>query len=268
MNKKMHGISSLFQNHALKNINLIQVTVTSSEALHCRFSQAGFLFPLKGRAQLTINDEATTYLTSSYVHHIASGSFLHLFSLDQEDFEFILLSYTFGNSSFSAERCIEKSFQLKLWEPKKTHQLLKKLLERITSEDHYHTLAIEIEVRKLLHTVFSQSEKTNQELIETVCEYLKEHLSTPLTLATLSSHFHKRPTQLSHLFYKHYGIRPIDYLIQLRLEKATELLKQGDSVQQAAAKVGYEDAFYFSRLYKKYYHIRPSDIKNYNKQVC
>lgn len=268
MNEKMHGILSLFQNHALKNINLIQVTVTSSEELHCKFSQAGFLFPLKGRAQLTINEEATTYITASYVHHIASGSFLHLFSLDQDDFEFILLSYTFGNSSFSAEHCIEKSFQLKLREPKKTHLLLKKLLERITSKEHYHTLAIEIEVRKLLHTVFSQTEKTNQVFMESVCDYLKEHLSTPLTLAALSSHFKKSSTQLSHLFFKHYGIRPIDYLIQLRLEKATELLRQGDSVQQAAAKVGYEDALYFSRLYKKYYHVRPSDIKNHSKQVC
>lgn len=267
MNDKMRGISSLFQNQALKNINLIQVTVTSTESLHCKFPQGGFLFPIKGRAQLTIDEEPITYLTSSYVQHINSGSYLHLFSLDQVDFEFILLSYTFGNSNLSPDECIPNSFYLKLAEAKKTHMMLKRLMEKITSSHHYHTSTLELEMRKLLNTALKQSD-TSEQLLDAVCRYLKKHLSTPITLNELAAYFDKSPAQLSHLFYKNLGIRPIEYLIRQRLEKATELLKQGNSVQLAASKVGYDDALYFSRLYKKYYQIRPSEVKDYHRVVC
>ncbi len=268
MSEKMRGISSLFQNQALKNINLIQVTVTTTESLHCKFSQGGFLFPIKGRAQLTIDEQSTTYLSSSYVQHIKSGSSLHLFSLDQVDFEFLLLSYTIGNSFMSSEECIPNSFQIKLWEAKKTHTMLKKMMERITSNHHYHTLTLELEMRKLLNNIFKQPDTSEHQFIESICNYIKENLPTPITLKELATKFGKGTAQLSHMFYKHLGIRPIEYLIQLRLEKATELLKQGDSVQQAAAKVGYDDALYFSRLYKKYYQIRPSEVRAYHRAVC
>ncbi len=268
MKEKMGGISSLYRNQTLKNINLIQVTVTSTESLHCKFPQGGFLFPIKGRAQLTIDEETTTYLTSSYVQHIKSGSYLHLFSLDQIDFEFILLSYTFGNSTLSPDECIPNSFHLKLTEAKKTHMMLKRLMGKITSSHHYHTLTLELEMRKLLNTALKQGDTSEHQLLDVVCSYIKKHLSTPITLDELAAYFDKKPAQLSHLFYKNLGIRPIEYLIRQRLEKATELLKQGYSVQLAASKVGYDDALYFSRLYKKYYHIRPSEVKDYHRVVC
>lgn len=56
---------------------------------------------------------------------------------------------------------------------------------------------------------------------------------------------------------------PINYLIQLRLTNARELLKDESSaitVKQVAATVGYSDAYHFSKLFKKYYGLSPSQI--------
>ena len=59
----------------------------------------------------------------------------------------------------------------------------------------------------------------------------------------------------SYKFNKVYHIRPIDYLIRLRLRKAADLLLKGYSVTEAAWNVGYQDPLYFSRLYKKHFGI-------------
>ena len=57
------------------------------------------------------------------------------------------------------------------------------------------------------------------------------------------------PTYLSKTF-KATGVGPINYLIQIRLNHAKELLKNDSSVKEVAKTVGYEDAYHFSKLFK------------------
>ena len=55
------------------------------------------------------------------------------------------------------------------------------------------------------------------------------------------------------------GMPPLALLIRLRLQRAMELLQQGGhNVAEAARAVGYEDPFYFSRLFKKHIGVPPS----------
>ena len=55
------------------------------------------------------------------------------------------------------------------------------------------------------------------------------------------------------------GMPPLAYLIRLRLQRAMDLLQQGRyNVAEAARAVGYEDPFYFSRLFRKHLGIPPS----------
>ncbi len=52
---------------------------------------------------------------------------------------------------------------------------------------------------------------------------------------------------------------PLSLLIRLRLQRAMDLLQRGShNVAEAARAVGYEDAFYFSRLFKKHIGVTPS----------
>ena len=52
-------------------------------------------------------------------------------------------------------------------------------------------------------------------------------------------------------------------MINIRLEKAKQLLETGygGSVQEVAAMVGYDDAYHFSKLFKKRYNITPTQAK-------
>jgi AraC-like DNA-binding protein len=55
-------------------------------------------------------------------------------------------------------------------------------------------------------------------------------------------------------------------LIKVRLEKAKKLLKQPLTIEQVAFNVGFTDALYFSRQFKKYYGLSPTRYRNDNRE--
>jgi len=64
--------------------------------------------------------------------------------------------------------------------------------------------------------------------------------------------------QFRSLFKKQYGTTPTQYMIDVRLGSAAELLSNGGlSVAEAAEAVGFSDAGYFSRLFKRRYLVSP-----------
>lgn len=71
------------------------------------------------------------------------------------------------------------------------------------------------------------------------------------------------PFYISKIFKSETGDAPIRHLINIRLEKAREMLENGwdGSIQETAAAVGYDDAYHFSKLFKKKYGISPSQAR-------
>ena len=82
-----------------------------------------------------------------------------------------------------------------------------------------------------------------------------------ITLSSLSERYGEKSNRISYLFNKYLNVRPIDYLIQCRMSAAYRLLNEGLSVKEVSKKVGYNDEFYFSRLFKKSFGITPSKLK-------
>ena len=68
---------------------------------------------------------------------------------------------------------------------------------------------------------------------------------------------------ISKIFKSETGDAPIRHLINIRLEKAKEIIEEipGLSIKEVAAKVGYEDVYHFSKQFKKHYGVSPSQVK-------
>lgn len=91
-----------------------------------------------------------------------------------------------------------------------------------------------------------------------VLHYIDRHLDQPLTLKSLSEVGNLHPTYLSDLFARIVGMRPITYINQKRIEKAQlALISTNQSVKRVAYEVGFRDANYFSRLFKKQIGVSP-----------
>lgn len=88
--------------------------------------------------------------------------------------------------------------------------------------------------------------------------YWKQELNVGLLAKSLNV----ERTYLYRLFMEHTGISPQEYLTEVRMERACELLTGSElSVQTVACSVGYKDALYFSRLFRKRKGTTPSDYR-------
>lgn len=82
--------------------------------------------------------------------------------------------------------------------------------------------------------------------------HVRQHLSEDLKVSTLGQLFFLSPNHLSYLFKKETGYTLSDYVENVRMERARALLSMADStVAEVAMQVGYTDAAYFSRVFKK-----------------
>ncbi|MDD5704418.1 MAG: helix-turn-helix transcriptional regulator [Kiritimatiellae bacterium] len=87
--------------------------------------------------------------------------------------------------------------------------------------------------------------------LETAC-------AEPIRLAELARHAGLSASHFCVRFRQWFGASPIDYLIRHRLHQAAYLLQDRNlSVKEVAARVGYGDLFYFSKLFKKHYGVSP-----------
>ena len=68
--------------------------------------------------------------------------------------------------------------------------------------------------------------------------------------------------QLRKLFKKEYGVTPTQHLIDMRMTTAAHLLDEGHmSISEISCYVGYDDVFYFSRLFKKRFSLSPREYR-------
>lgn len=100
-------------------------------------------------------------------------------------------------------------------------------------------------------------------VVEQIISYFSDHYAEKISLDQIAENMYLSPFYISRIFKSETGNTPIHYLIDIRLEQAKEILESEDytSIQEVAARVGYDDAYHFSKLFKKKYGIPPSKTK-------
>ncbi len=118
------------------------------------------------------------------------------------------------------------------------------------------------EIPNLNSQEFSFKSREKKALVESITKYLNENYTEDISLYTLSKNMYLSPVYISKIFKELMGDSPINYLIQIRLIKAKNLLEDSKlSIKTIAKMVGYNDPYYFSKLYKKYYGISPNKAR-------
>lgn len=95
-------------------------------------------------------------------------------------------------------------------------------------------------------------------MMRRVLDHLRINFAQELTVADVGRACHVSTSWLFHAFPEYTGFSPLNYAIHLRLQEACRLLALTDrKVADIATAVGYEDAFYFSRLFRKHIGLSP-----------
>ena len=93
--------------------------------------------------------------------------------------------------------------------------------------------------------------------------YMKSHLHESLEVSTLATLVNVSPSHYFALFKRQTGRPPVDYFTRLRIRQACHLLDTTTaSIKEVAAAMGYDDPFYFSRVFKSVSAVAPLHYRN------
>lgn len=93
-----------------------------------------------------------------------------------------------------------------------------------------------------------------------VLNYIDEHFNEVIELETLCGIIQVTPQYLCRMFKKRLGMRPLEYVAQKRIQQAKIYLTEGKmSIKEIALAVGYNDAGYFSSVFKRGEGISPRE---------
>lgn len=97
-------------------------------------------------------------------------------------------------------------------------------------------------------------------------QYLDCHFADIHSVGQLAEACHLDIRYIARLFRRYKQLRPYDYLMQLKMNKAANLLlTKNFSVKQIAQMTGFDDPCHFSRIFKKSFSISPTE---YRRSLC
>jgi len=105
--------------------------------------------------------------------------------------------------------------------------------------------------------------KDSKQTVHSIRDYIEEnYMNSELSLSLISERFKLNSKYVSQLFKEQLGINFADFLIELRIERAKELLLvTNSSINEISTQVGYEIPLSFGRAFKKHVGVSPSDYR-------
>jgi two-component system response regulator YesN len=127
-------------------------------------------------------------------------------------------------------------------------------------------LEIENSLLNYLEVLQRSLKNSKAELISPIVvknlEIVEDKYMESLSIQQISKELNVSPNYLSSLFKKEIGMNFVEYLTQYRLRKSIELMNDSSlKLYEIAGKVGYEDENYYSKVFRKYYHMSPSEFR-------
>lgn len=146
-------------------------------------------------------------------------------------------------------------------------------LHREVPEDVYFTLAEHIvadhiPIYKQLQQVPAIRQTTKKELYRRLCkakEYMQGTFTQTPAIQEIARYANLSEFHFFRLFKQVFGVTPHHYMMQLKLQYASQLLKaSGISITETASLSGFSDVFAFSKAFKKYFGVAPGIWKGHN----
>jgi AraC-like DNA-binding protein len=102
----------------------------------------------------------------------------------------------------------------------------------------------------------------NTGLLNEVYYYILHHISEAITTKDIAREVYMSRSHLSTLFKKNYGRNLIDYIHEVKIAKAKELLKDhGKSITQIADYLGYSSSSHFTRVFCSIEGVTPKEYR-------
>ncbi len=123
-------------------------------------------------------------------------------------------------------------------------------------------------ISNVCRNILTKKEESTVDIIKKAQSLIAQNYAKDMVLDEVSKELQISPYYFSKLFKKRTGSTFIEYVTGVRMEKAKELLRNTTkSMKEICMEVGYSDANYFSRTFKKNVGMSPSEYKEDAKRI-
>lgn len=134
-------------------------------------------------------------------------------------------------------------------------------LDDMEASGWFRLLLYELGLANGEHIVQTPRQAITAKSVEQAIRYMSLQYAKPISIEQIATDLGYHRVHLSKIFKQMTGLSPVQYLYQIRMTKAEELLRSELTVAQVAASVGYPDALYFSKQFRKWKGMTPSDFR-------
>ena len=107
--------------------------------------------------------------------------------------------------------------------------------------------------------LLSDARLSMNDLLSEILAFMNKHIAEPITIEEICHEFFISRSSLQALFKTHLNSSPKNYLLNIKLQKSKELIRQNQyTISEIAYMLGFSSIHYFSRLFKKYFNTTPS----------
>ncbi len=172
-------------------------------------------------------------------------------------------------SNFDMQRPIilrspENSTLEKLFEKMVTSQLNERMISNFVCSGLLYEYLLEFHLKRNENVLNSKNRKYN--LLLPALVYIENHLDRDISIEELSAVTGITHQHLCRIFKETQQMRPVEYLMRRRIEKAKEMLRnKAMPIATISSSLGFSSPAYFSTIFKQYEGIPPM---NYRKTMC
>ena len=127
----------------------------------------------------------------------------------------------------------------------------------ISAPEMYLSILYEL-IYRLYH---DQKAPETEDKLRQIKRYVRYNYMLPLSVEGIAKSFGFDRSYLFRLFKARYGMGLKEYIIRVRMRSAMQFLESGCTVGECAHRVGYEDEFNFSKAFKQFFGMPPSEAR-------
>ena len=99
-------------------------------------------------------------------------------------------------------------------------------------------------------------------IVSDVIKLLNENLYSKISLDVISKELYFSKAYLNKLFKKNKGVPIMQYYVRMKIKEAKKLLRDGFSIATVSEKLNFDEATYFTKVFKKVTGLTPSEYKD------
>jgi len=273
MNVENHLI--LWNHVSLKIMDVQRTKLPIGEHSHTiQLSASTLLYTIQGRARLLLDGDEHP-VENGYVCHAGKGTVLTIMDIT-DPLEYYIVQYKASLPLPCSQDLLQlltstEPFEIQYGFAVSHAAPLLLSLSRMEQEWGQPEAMAKLQVKSLFYQFIcelmgqlqhQQLEQASPDMVLHAVRYMDEHYAEPITADTLATLLNCSSRTLQRVFNKRLALGPIDYLMQIRIDKSKELLcRTNAGLKDIAEAVGYVDSYYFSRLFKRYTGVSPSTYR-------